>query len=220
MRRFWSVLFVTVALAVSGCASSARTGTAVGLEDEGPGCYHVGLANLEVFLSDILTIRQDVIELPVVFVYNGADENESGEDVAQHNRIRVDFWVADGRYDLDYRLADHLRARDEFAERAYLMEFSPVREAEFGERTAHTYNFSHQYAFDDYRLVRGRYALFPVADGRLYAAVTGVWEATRHDEMNAAFNTVVGSLEVRPALIERVACEQAEEDRGVDRQGL
>jgi len=219
MKWFWSVLFVTVVLAASGCVSSTRTGTAVGQTDDGPGCFRVGFANLHVFLPDILTVRQDDEAAPLVFSYNGADEDETGEDVAAHNRIRVDFWVADGQYDLAYRLANHLRARDELAERAYFMEFSPVREADIGERTAYTYNFSHQYAFDDYRrLVRGRYALFPVADGRLYAAVTGVWEATRHEEMSPAFNAIVGSFDVEPAAIERIACE--DEDAAEDRQGL
>lgn len=222
MKGFWSVLFVTVALAASGCVSSTRTGTAVGQTDDGPGCYRLALRNLHVFLPDILSFRVGEDEdgmSAYVFEYNGEGEDESGEDVARYNRITVDFWVADGQYDLAYRLADHLRVRDEFAERAYLMEFSPVREAEIDGRTLYTYNISHQYSFDDHRLMRGRYALFPVADGRLYAAVSGIWEATRHEEMSPAFNAIAGSLEVEPLSIEPVACEElAPADTGDGRE--
>lgn len=207
MRGFMNVLSVAVLLAVAGCVSSAQVATTAEPADDGPGCYRLALQNFTVQQPDCLPYWEEQGDHGYFTLCSDGEEGECDE---AHNTITIDFWVADERYDLDYRLADHLRARNELAELAFLMEFSPVRTRELNGRQMFVYNVSHPYSFDDGRLMRGRYALFALENGRLYAAVTGIWEAARHEEMSAAFDTVAATLDVEVVGIRPIPCSVEE----------
>jgi hypothetical protein len=197
-------------MAVAGCVSSAQVATTASADEPEMNCYEVDLVNATVQIPDYIPNRQIDGEA-IRFWLDPAEDDECEDCDSSHNSITVDLWVVNEE-GIEGRLENHMQALRQLAAIAPGMEFSAVREIELNGRTMYTYTTSHRYSFDDGRLMRGRYVLYALDNGQLYVSVTGIWEATRHEEMSAAFDTIAATFDVESAVIRPAHCPEEDEE--------